>query len=176
MINTRDHFVELDMTVDLSVIEHLRDQADIVPTMGAPDLSVSWTNALPIEQRTRFNNKLDEFFDSQKVAFQVFLMIPPYTHFPWHIDPNRQASVNIILEEYDDNHTFLTNAPTYEDLAQHKWDTVSLKYKYQRPYLLNVHDNLHCIYNASPKLRKIFSICTHTPYHEALAWWGDTAL
>ena len=179
MIDHREFFVELDFTIEMPLIERMREILDTISFIRTKyECSVQFSNILEPDQQIKFGNKLDDYFASRN-SLQMFLIIQPYSYLPWHFDPSKERTtvINIPLYEYDDSHqTYFSGAPTREELGYDLYKIVQLKYKFAHPYMLNSKAKLHCVFNPTDIPRKIFSICTETSYKDAVAWFGDLAL
>lgn len=157
-------FSELNIEVSESSIDFfktfLMDRSNkwIWPTSNLPYIFLPTSNLLQFD----FGEVLNNFIKEHDVNVSI-LKIPPHSHVPWHIDvqPGRRCVLNVPFMQYLQSYTFVTDAPSVNNLTPEYLDynTFKIPYNQKKLYLLN-SQRYHSVFNCSNHFRYVISFCT----------------
>lgn len=117
--------------------------------------------------------EIDEFISEFK-CYVAITRIMPASHLIWHKDihPQRTCVINVPLKSYEDHTTYITDQdilkafesrsafpdPNNTGIKIHR--PYKIPYIYKKPYLINVSEKYHCVFNCSDEYRYLLGIQT----------------
>lgn len=177
-------FSELDIALSDEVMRQLNELSTSM-TYNERSIITHYTNSLEIP----LDPSLDKFISDFKCTMSIVRIVPA-SYLIWHkdISPHRTCAINVPLKDYVDHRTYITEQDIMKSFG-HRNDfpeeqknikihrPYQIPYNYKHPYLINVSEKFHCVFNCSDEYRYLLGIQTgEIAYQEAQGYFKNLNL
>ena len=181
---TQDLFAELDIALSDDVMLELNNLALTLPYNRRSILN-QYTNDFTLS----LGSEIDTFISKYSCDMAI-TRIEASSHLIWHkdISQSRTCVINIPLKKYSNQTTYITNQDILKSLdTRNSYPEENnvvkihrphiIPYSYKKPYLINVTEKYHCVFNCSDEHRYLLGIQTgKISYQQALDYFINLGL
>lgn len=181
---TLDKFAEINIELSDSVISQLNELALSLP-YNERSILTHYTDdfILPLD------SVIDKFIIDFRCDMAITRIVPE-CDLIWHKDihPQRHCVINIPLKNYVNQITYITdkdilksfdnrNSYPNKNINNRIYKPYQIPYNYKKPYLINVREKYHCVFNLTNEYRYLLGIQTDKlSYQEGVDYFKNLGL